>query len=47
MLRRYYEGRQLVDAFREKLLEEKTLNYLLKAATIKDVEAAELKTENK
>ena len=47
MLRRYYEGGQLVDAFREKLLEEKTLNYLLKAATIKDVEGAELKTENK
>ncbi|MGD2127106.1 MAG: trigger factor [Desulfobacteraceae bacterium] len=45
VLRRYYEAKQLVDAFRERLLEEKTLNYLVKAAKIKEVAAAQMNRE--
>jgi trigger factor len=33
-LRRYYEARGLVDSLRDKILEEKTLNYLVKHAKI-------------
>ena len=33
-LRKYYEARNLVDSLREKLLEEKTLNYLVEHANI-------------
>ncbi|MCP4669165.1 MAG: trigger factor [Deltaproteobacteria bacterium] len=33
-LRKYYEARNLVDSLREKLLEEKTLNYLVEHAKI-------------
>ena len=33
-LRRYYEAKNLVDSLREKLLEEKTLNYLVEHAKI-------------
>jgi trigger factor len=34
MVRRYYEARGMVDSFREKLLEEKTLNFLVGGASI-------------
>jgi trigger factor len=40
VLQRYYEAKQLTEAFKEKLLEEKTLNYLVKAANITMVDAA-------
>jgi trigger factor len=46
VLQRYYEAKQLTDAFREKLLEEKTLNYLVKAANISEVNAAHFNHEN-
>lgn len=36
-LRKYYEKRDLLDSLREKLLEEKTLNYLIEHAKIKKV----------
>jgi trigger factor len=45
MLRQYYEAKQLVDAFKENLLEEKTLNYLVKAANITEVEGARISRE--
>jgi trigger factor len=45
VLQRYYEAKQLTDAFREKLLEEKTLNYLVKAANITEVDAAHINSE--
>jgi trigger factor len=38
-MRRLYEARQLIDSFRERLLEEKTLNYLVKGAKITTVPA--------
>ena len=37
MLRQYYEANQLIDSFKQKLLEEKTLNYLLESAKISEV----------
>jgi len=45
VLQRYYEAKQLTDAFKEKLLEEKTLNYLVKAANISEVDAAHINRE--
>jgi trigger factor len=39
MVRQYYEANQLMDSFKQKLLEEKTLNYLLDDANISEVEA--------
>jgi len=42
---RYYEARGMVDSFREKLLEEKTLNFLVKGAKITEVEATERNPE--
>jgi trigger factor len=45
MLRQYYEAKQLVEAFKENLLEEKTLNYLIKAANITEVEGAQINRE--
>lgn len=41
IVRRYYEARGKVDTFRESLLEEKTLNFLLKGAKIKQVDASQ------
>lgn len=38
MLRQYYEANRLMDSFKQKLLEEKTLNYLLEGAKISEVE---------
>ena len=37
-IKKYYEARGLVDSFKEKLLEEKTLNYLVENAKILEVE---------
>jgi len=37
-LRKYYEARNLVDSLKEKLLEEKTLNYLVEHANITEVD---------
>jgi len=41
-LQKYYEARDLVDSMKEKLLEEKTLNYLVEHANIKEVEKGAL-----
>jgi trigger factor len=40
-LRKYYEAKDLVETFRGKLLEEKTLNYLVKGAKIIEKEQVE------
>jgi trigger factor len=42
-LRRFYEVRQLADSFRERLLEEKTLNYLVNGAKITPVPGERLR----
>jgi trigger factor len=41
-LRRFYEARELLGSFREKLLEEKTLNYLVNNAKITPVQADQI-----
>jgi trigger factor len=41
-IRRYYEARNLVDSLREKLIEEKTLNYLVEHAKVSEVERGAL-----
>jgi trigger factor len=43
VVRQYYEAKGLMDGFRDRLLEEKTLNYLAKGAKIREVEAARIK----
>jgi trigger factor len=40
-IRKYYEANNLMGTFRQGLLEEKTLNYLVKCATVKEVAAIE------
>lgn len=42
VLRRYYDAHQLLDSFKERLLEEKTLNYLIKGAKIQEIEGPKL-----
>ena len=42
-VRQYYEAKDLLEGFRDRLLEEKTLNYLVKGAKIREVEAAQIK----
>jgi trigger factor len=44
-LRQYYEANNLRESFRQQLLEEKTLNYLVKGANIFEVEADKIKRE--
>ena len=39
IIRKYYEANNLVDSVQQKLLEEKTLNYLVEGAKISEVEA--------
>ena len=39
VIRQYYEANQLMDSFKQKLLEEKTLKYLLEGAKISEIEA--------
>jgi trigger factor len=41
-LRQFYEARQLLGSFREKLLEEKTLNYLVNGAKITPIAADQI-----
>ena len=43
VIRQYYESKDLLEGFRDRLLEEKTLNYLVKGAKIREVEAAQIK----
>jgi trigger factor len=43
VVRQYYEAKGLMDGFRDRLLEEKTLNYLAKGAKIREVEAPQIK----
>jgi len=42
VLRQYYEANQLVDSLRERLLEEKTLNYLVQTANIHKQESSHI-----
>jgi trigger factor len=44
-LRKYYADNDLVDSFRQKLLEEKALNYLVKGAKVFEVEAEKIQDE--
>ncbi len=46
VVRQYYEARDLVDSLKEKLLSEKTLNYLVESARVLEVERDAL-SENK
>jgi trigger factor len=43
VVRQYYEAKGLLEGFRDRLLEEKTLNYLVKGAKIREVEATQIK----
>jgi trigger factor len=43
IVRQYYEAKGLLEGFRDRLLEEKTLNYLVKGAKIREIEAAQIK----
>lgn len=47
MLRKYYEANNLMESFKLKLLEEKTLNYLVKGARISEVEKVEMDKINR
>ena len=42
VVRQYYEAKGLLDGFQDRLLEEKTLNYLVKGAKIREFEAAQI-----
>ena len=44
-IRKYYEARGEVDILKEQMLEEKTLNYLVEKASVKEVEAGALSPE--
>jgi trigger factor len=41
-VKRYYEANELTDSYRQRLLEEKTLNYLVKGASIREVDASQI-----
>jgi trigger factor len=45
VVKRYYEANELTDSYRQKLLEEKTLNYLVKGASIQEMDASQLPAE--
>jgi trigger factor len=45
-VRNYYESNNLLDTFRQTLIKEKTLNYLVENATVKEVEPAENKEDD-
>jgi len=47
VLRRYYEANHMMDAHTQRLLEEKTLNFLVKGAKIRDVDGARISPEEK
>jgi trigger factor len=42
VVRQYYEANRMVDPLRQRLLEEKTLNFLAKGANIRELEAAQM-----
>ena len=42
-IRKYYESNNLIDTFKQTLLKEKTLNYLVENASVKEIEPAENK----
>jgi len=42
VVKQYYEANQMVDSLSQRLLEEKTLNFLVKGATIREMEAAQM-----
>lgn len=42
VVRQYYEAKGLLEGFKDRLLEEKTLNYLVKGAKIREFEAARI-----
>ena len=44
-VRRYYEANRLMESFKERLLEEKTLNYLVKGAKVIELEADKIEPE--
>jgi trigger factor len=45
VLRKYHEDNNLEGSFRQGLLEEKTLNYLVKCATVQELEADKISSE--
>ena len=45
VIRKYYDANQLLESFRENLLEEKTLNYLIKDAKVKELDADKISPE--
>jgi trigger factor len=45
VIRRYYEANNLLDSFKDRLLEEKTLNYLVEDAKVLKVEADKISKE--
>lgn len=46
LVRRYYEANNLVDSYKDKLLEEKTLKYLVEGANIIDVEGDKINKDH-
>ncbi|MDY6879023.1 MAG: trigger factor [Desulfatiglans sp.] len=46
VIRKYYESQGLLDSMEQRLLEEKTLNYLVEHANIKEVEKGDLPKDN-
>lgn len=46
LVRRYYEANNLVDSYKDKLLEEKTLNYLLEGAKVNEVDPDKISKTN-
>ncbi|MGM0664776.1 MAG: trigger factor [Thermodesulfobacteriota bacterium] len=47
IIRRFYEAQNLTDSYRERLLEEKTLNFLMNSSSIKEVDSGRIsKTES-
>lgn len=45
VVKQYYEANQMVDSLSQRLLEEKTLNFLVKGANIREMEAAQMPVE--
>jgi len=45
VLRKYHEDNNLEDSFKQGLLEEKILNYLVKCAIVKELEADKISRE--
>lgn len=45
VVKQYYEANRMVDSLSQRLLEEKTLNFLVKGANIREMEAAQIPAE--